>query len=145
MTTPPDNTHPASAPSGSDGVVRLRSRHPVAVTVDRLEALLKQRGIIVFARIDFSGDAERAGLTLLPEQQLIFGNPKAGTPLMITSPATALDLPLRAVCWEAPDGGTWLAYNDPAYIVKRHGLPAELAKTLAAVVPLLERAASADG
>jgi uncharacterized protein (DUF302 family) len=125
------------------GVVRLPSHHPVATTLDRLEALLKERGVMVFARIDFSGDAARAGLSMPPEQQLIFGNPKAGTPLMVASPSTALDLPLRAICWQDAEGKTWLAYNDPAYIVHRHTLPAELAKNLAAVTPLLERAAGA--
>jgi uncharacterized protein (DUF302 family) len=123
------------------GVIRLPSSHSVAQTLDRLEALLKERGVMIFARIDFSGDAARAGLSMLPEQQLIFGNPKAGTPLMVASPSAALDLPLRALCWQDDSGNTWLAYNAPEYIVKRHGLSAELARNLAAVTPLLERAA----
>jgi uncharacterized protein (DUF302 family) len=127
----------------SQGITRIASHHSVSVTLDRLEALLQERGVLVFARIDFSGDAARAGLSMPPEQQLIFGNPKAGTPLMMANPAAALDLPLRAVCWQDGQGGTWLAYNDPGYIVKRHLLPQELTKNLAAVTALIERAAAA--
>ncbi len=125
----------------AQGIVRLPSTHSVARTLDRLESLLKERGVTIFARIDFSGDAAKAGLSMLPEQQLIFGNPKAGTPLMVASATAALDLPLRAICWQDNSSKTWLAYNAPDYIVKRHSLPTDLAKNLAAVVPLLERAA----
>ncbi len=127
-----------------NGVVRLPSSHGVVETLDRLEALLKERGILVFARIDFSGDAARAGLALSAEQQLIFGNPKAGTALMVANPVAALDLPIRAVCWRDSSGRTWLAYNAPDYVVKRHGLPADLARNLAAAVPLLEKAAGLE-
>lgn len=126
------------------GVVRVASHHPVAVTVDRLEALLKERGVLVFARIDFSADAAGAGLSMPPEQQLIFGNPRAGTPLLLAKPAAALDLPLRVACWLDAEGRTWLAYNDPEYIVSRHSLPPEMAKNLGAVTPLIERAAAPD-
>lgn len=123
------------------GLVKLHSRHSVSATIDRLEALLKERGILVFARIDFSGDAERAGLRMPTEQMLIFGNPKAGTPLMLAVPAAGLDLPLKMLAWEASDGKVWAAYNDPQYLVQRYGLAAALATNLAAVVPLIERAA----
>jgi uncharacterized protein (DUF302 family) len=122
------------------GVIQLRSRHSVGVTIDRLEALLKQRGILVFARIDFSGDAERAGLRMPAEQILIFGNPKAGTPLMLAAPAAGLDLPLKLLAWEGPGGEVWVAYNDPQYVVQRYRLPANLAANLAAVAPLIEHA-----
>ena len=123
------------------GVVRIASSHTVAETVARLEGLLRERGVMVFARIDFSGDAARAGLTLRPEQMLVFGNPKAGTPLMQAEPAAGLDLPIKALVFEDAGGKTWVAWNDPHYIVRRHGLPASLAANLAAVVPLIERAA----
>lgn len=122
------------------GAVQLLSRHSVAGTIDRLETLLQQRGILVFARIDFSGDAGRAGLQMRAEQMLIFGNPKAGTPLMLAAPAAGLDLPLKLLAWEAADGRVWAAYNDPQYIVQRYRLPGDLAANLAAVVPLIERA-----
>ena len=123
------------------GITRIASHHSVAKTMERLEALLKERGVMIFARIDFSGDAARAGLTMPPEQMLIFGNPKAGTPLMQSVPAAGLDLPLKALAWEDAEGHTQIAYNDPQYIIRRHGLDAALAANLAAVVPLIERAA----
>src|ERR1700722_5572661 len=90
------------------GIVKIRSHYSVAVTTDRLETMLKERGIMVFARIDFSGDAERAGLAMRPEQLLLFGNPKAGTPLMLAEPAAGLDLPLKALVWEDVDGHAWI-------------------------------------
>jgi uncharacterized protein (DUF302 family) len=123
------------------GIVRIPSQHSVSATVDRLEALLKAKGVVVFARIDFSGDAGRAGLTLRAEQMLIFGNPKAGTPLMVAEPTVGLDLPLKALVFEDADSRTWLAYNDPQYIVARHGIAPGLSANLAAVTPLLKRAA----
>ena len=123
------------------GIMRISSRHSVAETMQRLESLLTERGVMIFARIDFSGDAARAGLALPAEQMLIFGNPKAGTPLMQTVPAAGLDLPLKALVWEDSEGHTQIAYNEPHYIIQRHGLDAAFAANLAAVVPLIERAA----
>ena len=132
-----------NSPAASEsGVVRIASSHSVAATVTRLEGVLKERGVLIFARIDFSGDAGRAGLAMRPEQMLIFGNPKAGTPLMQSEPVAGLDLPLKALIFEAADGKTWIAWNDPQYIVRRHALPAALAASLAAAVPLIERAAA---
>jgi uncharacterized protein (DUF302 family) len=128
-------------PETNPGIVRIRSQHSVAVTADRIESLLKERGILLFARIDFSGDAARAGLTMRPEQLLIFGNPKAGTPLMVAEPTAGLDLPLKALIWEDADSHAWIAYNDPLYVVQRHGLAPALSASLAATVPILERAA----
>jgi uncharacterized protein (DUF302 family) len=125
------------------GVRRISSQHSVAATVERLESLLKERGVTIFTRIDFSGDAARAGLTMRPEQMLIFGNPKAGTPLMQSVPAAGIDLPLKALIWEDAEGRTQIAYNDPQYIIRRHGLDPGLAANLAALVPLIERAARA--
>lgn len=125
------------------GIVRIASDHDVPTTVSRLEAALKQRNFVVFARIDFGGDAARAGLAMRPEQLLIFGNPRGGTPLMVEQPVAGIDLPLKALVWEDGDGRTWLAYNDPGYIVRRHGLPPALARNLAAAVPTLEEAARA--
>jgi uncharacterized protein (DUF302 family) len=127
--------------TGERGWIQIRSRHPVAATADRLEASLKARGILVFARIDFSADAARAGLAMRPEQLIIFGNPKAGTPLMVAAPTVGLDLPVKALIWEDAAGICWIAYNDPRYIVRRHGLASSFAENLAAVVPLIESAA----
>jgi uncharacterized protein (DUF302 family) len=132
------NTH-----GGISGLIRLPSRHSVAATIDRLEASLRERNILVFARIDFSGDAARAGLQMRPEQMLIFGNPKAGTPLLLQVPAVGLDLPLKVLAWQDAEDEVWVAYNDPQYIVRRHGVEPALAANLAAVVPLIEAAAGA--
>jgi len=130
------NTQASSRP----GVVVLAANYPVARTVERLESLLKENGVMIFARIDFSGDAGRAGLHMRPEQMLIFGNPKGGTPLMQAVPTVGLDLPLKALVWEDAEGRTWLAYNDPDYIVQRHAVESNLSINLAGVIPLLERA-----
>jgi uncharacterized protein (DUF302 family) len=125
------------------GLVVMASQRSVADTLSRLEALLKEKNILIFARIDFGADAGRAGLELRPEQLLIFGNPKGGTPLMVQKPTVGLDLPLKALAWEDSEGKTWLAYNDPKYIVQRHGVDDALQKNLAAIIPLLELATRA--
>jgi uncharacterized protein (DUF302 family) len=129
------------AADAEQGIVRIPSHYSVTVTMERLETILKERGVMIFARIDFSGDAQRAGLPMRPQQMLIFGNPKGGTPLMVAVPTAGLDLPLKALVWEDTAGNAWIAYNDPQYIVKRHGLAANLSANLAAVIPLIERAA----
>ncbi len=123
------------------GMVRVRSEHDVLQTMEKIEQLLKAHGVMIFARIDFSGDAARAGLELRPEQMLIFGNPKAGTPLMQAEPAVGLDLPLKALVWEDEQGTTWIGYNTPDYITRRHGLPAAMTGNLAGALGLLEQAA----
>jgi uncharacterized protein (DUF302 family) len=123
------------------GVYRIPSRHSAGATMDRLELLLKERGVLVFARIDFQADAARAGLPMLPEQLLVFGNPKAGTPLLVAEPVVGLDLPLKALAWEDAAAQTWVAYNDPQFIVGRHGLAPTFGANLAAVIPIIERAA----
>ncbi|HTP50893.1 MAG TPA: DUF302 domain-containing protein [Anaeromyxobacteraceae bacterium] len=125
----------------SSGVTDVRSTHPVTETLDRLERLARANGLLVFARIDFSRDAAAIGLALPATQMLIFGNPRAGTPLMLSGPRSALDLPLKALAWEDGDGKVWLSYNDPEYVVARHGLPRELAKNLAAAGVLVAKAA----
>ena len=125
------------------GVFDVRSHHSVTETIDRLESIVKSRGLLVFARIDFSGDAGRAGLAMRPMQALLFGNPKGGTPLMIASPRAGLDLPLRALAWEDADGAVWVSANEPEYVVSRHALPPDLAANLAPARGLIEAAAAA--
>ena len=125
----------------STGTVDVRSRHSVRETIDRLESLAKTRGLTVFARIDFSGDAAKAGLTMRPEQLLIFGNPKAGTALMQAAPIAGLDLPLKALVWEDSSGSIWVAYNEAQYLIRRHDLLPALGANLSAVIPIIERAA----
>ena len=127
-----------TAAEAARGLVRIPSRYSVAATATRLESILKDRGILVFARINFSADAARVGLSMRPEELVIFGNPRAGTPLMLADPVVGLDLPLKALIWEDENGSTWVAYNEPGYILRRHGLAGTLAANLAAVVPLIE-------
>ena len=129
----------------STGTVDVRSRHSVRETIDRLEALVKTRGLTVFARIDFSGDAERAGLAMRPMQMLLFGNPKAGTPLLLASPRSGLDLPLRALAWEDADGAVWVSSNSPDYLASRHGLTAEVIARIAGAGALIDSAAVGEG
>jgi uncharacterized protein (DUF302 family) len=125
------------------GFISKPSQHSVPETIQRLSALLKSKGVAIFALVDHSGEAEKAGLKIRPTQLLIFGNPKAGTPLMVAAPSTAIDLPIKALAWEDADGKVWLSYNSPDYLKQRHGFPAELEKNLAAVEPLLAQAVAA--
>jgi uncharacterized protein (DUF302 family) len=124
------------------GLVHLNSHYTVAETVTRLQAILKARGIPLLAHIDHSGDAARAGVTMNPTQLLIFGNAKAGTPLMIASPTLAIDLPLKALIWQDAEGQVWLSYNDLEYLVARHHIPKELLGNIAAIATVCKEAAS---
>jgi uncharacterized protein (DUF302 family) len=126
----------------TNGVVDLRSTRSVSETIDRLGSLAAARGMKIFARIDFSGDAAAAGLPLRPMQMLLFGNPKAGTALLAAAPQSGLDLPLKALCWEDDHGATWLSFNAPTYIGTRHGLSPELVAKIAGVAALLDDAAN---
>jgi uncharacterized protein (DUF302 family) len=123
------------------GFEQIASSHSVAETVERLESRLTEHSITIFARLDFAADAARVGLDMRPERMLIFGNPKAGTPLMQAVPASGLDLPLKVLVWEDAQGKTWVAYNRPEYVVARHGLPSGMTANLAGVIPLIEGAA----
>ena len=125
---------------GDNGLIHLESKHSVDETLQRLEELLKQKGVNVFALVDHSGEAAKAGLVMLPTKLLIFGSPKAGTPLMQASPTLAIDLPLKALFWQDAEGKVWLTYNDPAYLQQRHGVPAELLPNIAAVSGLFAKA-----
>jgi len=126
------------------GIIDVRSSRPVLQTIDRLDSLAKARGLSVFARIDFSGDAARAGLTMRPMQMLIFGNPKAGTPLLVAAPRAGLDLPLKALAWEDDHGVVWLSCVDPRELESRHALPQSLIANISGVIGLIEKAAAAD-
>ena len=123
-----------------NGIVHLRSPYSVPETLKRLESVLLARNLAVFAWIDHSGEAEKAGLTMQPTQLIIFGSPKAGTPLMAASPTLAIDLPLKALAWEDADGKVWLSYNSPDYLKQRHQIPDELVKNIAGVGAVLEKA-----
>ncbi len=125
------------------GVEKVRSPRAFAETVGRLEALLKERGLTVFAKVDFSGDAEKAGLQMPPTQMLIFGNPKGGTPVMVAAPGSALDLPLKVLISQDAQGQVWLSYNTPQYLAERHAIPAELVKNIAGTPALVQAAVAA--
>jgi uncharacterized protein (DUF302 family) len=123
-----------------NGIVDVRSRYPVPETLARLEEILKEKGITVFALIDHSGEAEKAGLKMRPTQLLVFGSPKAGTPLMVAAPRLAIDLPLKALAWQDEKGQVWLSYNAPEYLQQRHGFPEALVKNIAGIAGLVEQA-----
>lgn len=112
-------TTPALA---DNGIITVQSNHDVATTADKLESVLGQKGMTVFTRINHAEGAKKANLELRPTEVVIFGNPKIGTPLMLCSQTTALDLPQKALIWEDEKGQTWLSYNDPEYLKERHNI-----------------------
>jgi len=122
----------------ASGLESLPSKYSVDKTVERLQSILKEKGVAIFAVIDHSGEAAKVGMEMHPTKLLVFGNPKAGTPLMIAAPTVAIDLPLKALIWEDSDGNTWISYNAPEYLQQRHHFPAELIKNIAGVVGLLK-------
>ncbi len=127
--------------TGADnGLIHLASHHSVDETMQRLESLLQQKGINIFAQVDHSGEAAKVGLEMRPTKLLIFGSPKGGTPLMQAAPTLAIDLPLKALFWEDDGGKVWLTYNDPAYLQQRHNVPPELVPNIAGVSGLFEKA-----
>jgi uncharacterized protein (DUF302 family) len=111
----------ASYAWGVDGLVAIKSPHSPKDTMDRLEALLKQNGLTIFARIDHAVGAARVGQTLRPTEVLIFGNPQGGTPFMQCAQTVGIDLPLKALVWQDASGQVWLGYNDPSFLAQRHG------------------------
>ncbi|MGQ4646237.1 DUF302 domain-containing protein [Lyngbya aestuarii] len=130
----------STAMNATNGIISQPSQYAVPETIDRLEAILQAKGITIFARIDQQAEAEKVGLSLRPTQLLLFGNPKAGTPLMVAEPTTALDLPLKVLAWKAADGKIWLSYNDPDYLKQRFSLSDELVKNIAVIAPLINQA-----
>jgi uncharacterized protein (DUF302 family)/uncharacterized membrane protein YidH (DUF202 family) len=124
-----------------NGIVTIPSNHTVDATVEKLEAILQSKGVKLFALIDHSGEAERAGMQMRPTKLLIFGSPKAGTPLMIAAPSIALDLPLKILVWEDARGKVQVSWNSVSWLQARHQLPAELAQNIAVVETLAAKAA----
>lgn len=106
----------------ADGLVELKSPYSVHDTMNRLEEIVKQRDLKVFARIDHAAGAAKVGKFLRPTELLIFGNPQGGTPLMECAQSAGIDLPLKALVWADATAQVWLGYNDPAYLAKRHGV-----------------------
>ena len=124
----------------NNGLMQVASPHSVDETVQRLESILAQRGLQVFALVDHSGEAEKVGMKMRPTKVLIFGSPKGGTPVMVAAPTVAIDLPLKALISEDDDGKVWVTYNSPEYLQQRHGIPDDLVKNIAGVGALVAQA-----
>ena len=124
-----------------NGVVNKLSKNSVDATVDKLKGTLQAKGITLFAFVDHSGEAEKAGLQMRPTKLLIFGNPKGGTPVMIALPSIAIDLPLKILVAEDENGKVWVSYNAPVYLAGRHRLPKDLVPNISVVEALAAAAA----
>jgi uncharacterized protein (DUF302 family) len=125
----------------AQGMASRKSRHTVDETVERLMKLLETKGVRLFALVDHSGEAAKAGMTMRPTKLAIFGNPAAGTPVMLAAPSISIDLPLKILVWEDAEGVVWLSWNSAEYLGQRHGVPAELRKALGAAEALAAQAA----
>jgi len=129
------------ATSAENGIVRIPGNHPVDETVAKLEGILQAKGVKLFVVVDHSGEAANAGLKMPNTKLLIFGNPKAGTPLMLAAPNVALDFPLKLLVAEDGGGKTWISYNSTAFLQSRHGIPPELLPNIAVIDALAAKAA----
>ncbi len=127
--------------SRDNGIVDIPSNHSVDQTLERIEGILQQKGVTLFALVDHSGEAKKAGMEMRPTKLLIFGSPKAGTPVMLAAPSIAIDLPLKILVWEDGQGKVWLSYNSTAYLQSRHGVPQELLQNIAAAEAVASKAA----
>lgn len=123
------------------GIIDIPSSHSVDATVEKLKGILSSKGIALFALVDHSGEAEKVGMKMPATKLLIFGSPKAGTPVMLATPSIAIDLPLKLLVWEDAPGNVWLSYNSPQYLKERHGVPDELIKNLTVIEALAQNAA----
>jgi uncharacterized protein (DUF302 family) len=131
----------------ADGLITIRSSYGPKETMNRLEADVKAKGLTVFARVDHAAGAAAVGLALGPTELLIFGNAKGGTPLMQSIQTIGIELPLKALVWQDASGDTWLSYNDPNWLAKRHGLGHDVQApvgAMAAALGALARAATAS-
>ena len=123
-------------PNTKNGILNKSSNHSVGETLERLKRMLQTKGVTIFAIVDHSGEAEKVGLKMPPTKLVIFGSPKAGTPLMLAAPSTAIDLPLKILVWEDSQGKVWISYNSPDYLKERHGLPQDLLQNVTVVETL---------
>jgi uncharacterized protein (DUF302 family) len=124
-----------------NGIIDIASNHTVDEVVEKLKGILSAKGVTLFALVDHSGEAAKAGMTMRPTKLLIFGSPKAGTPLMLAAPSLAIDLPLKVLVWEDADGKTWVSYNASDYLRERHNVPQELMQNIAVIEVLAAKAA----
>ena len=125
----------------ASGIISKPSNHSVDETVQKLEGVLQAKGVALFSLVDHSGEAEKVGMKMPPTKLLIFGSPKAGTPLMLAAPSIAIDLPLKILVWEDAQKKVWVSYNSPEYLQQRHGLPKDLVANIAVVETLATKAA----
>jgi uncharacterized protein (DUF302 family) len=125
----------------ANGIVDIRSNHTADATVERLKSILEAKSVTLFALVDHSGEAAKVGMKMRPTKLLIFGSPKAGTPLMLAAPSVAIDLPLKILVWEDEGGQAWVSYNTPEFLLERHSLPAELMANIAVIETLAAKAA----
>ncbi|HTU34168.1 MAG TPA: DUF302 domain-containing protein [Candidatus Acidoferrum sp.] len=132
---------PQSAPVSSNGIITRPSNHSVDQTVAKLKNILESKGVTLFALVDHSGEAAKVGQNMPNTKLLIFGSPKAGTPLMLAAPSIAIDLPLKILVAEDAQGNVWLSYNSPEYLKDRHNVPADLLQAIAVVGALASKAA----
>jgi uncharacterized protein (DUF302 family) len=130
------------AQAKDNGIITIPSNHSVDETVEKLRGILTAKGVMIFALVDHSGEAEKAGLKMPPTKLLIFGSPKAGTPVMLAVPSIAIDLPLKILVWEDASGKVWVSYNSPQYLKERHGVPDDLLKNIAVIEALASNAAA---
>jgi uncharacterized protein (DUF302 family) len=121
------------APITSNGIIHIPSNRSVDQTVEKLRGILQAEGVTLFALIDHSGEAEKAGMRMRPTRLLIFGSPRAGTPVMLAAPSIAIDLPLKILIWEDSREKVWISYNSPAYLQERHGVPQDLLHNISVV------------
>jgi len=128
-------------PMTNNGVINKPSNHSVDETVGKLTSILQAKGVTLFALIDHSGEAEKVGLKMKPTKLMIFGSPKAGTPLMLAAPSSAIDLPLKILVWEDAEGKVWISYNSPSYLQDRHRIPSDLLQNISVVEGLAAKAA----
>src|SRR6201987_6030877 len=120
----------------NSGLINVPSDHSVDETAEKLKAILQSKGITIFALIDHSGEAIKVGMKMRSTKLLIFGNPKAGTPVMQAAPSSAIDLPLKILIWEDAKGKTWVTYDSPAYLQERHNIPVELLPNVSVIEAL---------
>jgi len=139
--TPPKSKEARMSAIPENGVLHISGKHSVDDTVSKLQEILKAKGAKLFTVVDHSGEAATAGLTMPNTKLLIFGNPKAGTPLMLAAPSAALDLPLKILVAEDSAGKTLISYNAPAFLQARHNLPADLLPNIAVIEALAAKAA----
>ena len=118
------------------GIIDKPSNHSVEQTVEKLKSILQSKGVTLFALVDHDGEAKKVGMKMRPTKLLIFGSPKAGTPLMLAKPSIAIDLPLKILVWEDRQGKVWVSYNSSDYLKERHDLPQELLQNIAVVETL---------